>query len=180
MRQTLTHLLIVGLLTGCGGGGTDPIPTPATDIAQFTGVWLYTDPAYDLCYPNYNGGTLANTMRYGPIQNTNIRQNTYYYYYYSDANCSNFIGYITDTCELTWSAPPSDLDPTNSVRMKCTNYTRTFTGDTPEVPIDPSFVYQDIWQIRNNTMYTGDFNGPFTSDGYPAQLLPDSTYTKWP
>lgn len=177
MPKNLISLLIVVLLSACGGGGTDSIPKPATNIAQFTGAWKYANPAYGLCYPAYNGNTLVYALKYGPVTNTNRYQQVEYFFY-SDANCINQMGTIADLCELTWSVATSDVDLTNTVKVTCTNYTRTFIGITPQDPINPGYVYKDLWQQRDNHMYLGDFTGPLDADGYPSQLQSGYTYTK--
>lgn len=177
MPKNLISLLIIVLLSACGGGGTDSIPKPATNIAQFTGAWKYANPAYGLCYPAYNGNTLVYALKYGPVTNTNRYQQVEYFFY-SDANCINQMGTIADLCELTWSVATSDVDLTNTVKVTCTNYTRTFIGITPQDPINPGYVYKDLWQQRDNHMYLGDFTGPLDADGYPSQLQSGYTYTK--
>jgi hypothetical protein len=177
MRNNLIGLFIVLLLHGCGGGGTDPIPKPATDISQFTGTWRYANPTYELCYPTYSGSTFVYALKYGPVIKTNRYQQVAYFFY-SDANCSTQMGTIEDLCELTWSVATSELDLTNSVKVTCTNYTRTFIGTTPQDPISPSYVYKDLWQQRDNHIYVGDFTGPLDPDGYPTQLQSSYTYTK--
>ena len=177
MRTNLISLLIVLLLPGCGGGGTDPIPKPVTDIAQFTGAWKYANPAYELCYPTYSGSTFVYALKYGPVTNTNRYQQVEYFFY-SDANCSAQMGTIADLCELTWSVASSELDLTNSVKVTCTNYTRTFIGITPQDPINAGYVYKDLWQQLDNHLYLGDLTGSLDADGYPTQIQSSYTYTK--
>lgn len=178
MLKNLIGLLIVVLLSGCGGGGTDPIPRPTTNIAQFTGTWRYANPADDLCYPVYsNDSTFVYGLKYGPITHTNRHQQVEYYFY-SDANCSTQMGTIADLCELTWSVAASNLDLTNTVRVKCANYTRTYIGITPQGSINPDYVYLDLWQQRDNHIYLGDSLGPLDAEGYPTQLEVFYTYTK--
>ncbi len=177
MPKNFINLLIVVLLSGCGAGGTDPIPKPATDIAQFTGTWRYAHPAYDICYPRYSGSTFVYALKYGPVTHTNRYQQVEYYFY-SDANCNNQMGTIADLCELTWSVAPNNFDLTNTVRVTCANYTRTYIGITPQDPINAGYVYKDVWHQRDSHIYLGDFSATLDADGYPTQLQSGYTYTK--
>jgi hypothetical protein len=178
MRKYLIGLLVSIFLSGCGGGGTDPIPTPKTDIAQFTGIWKYANTAYDLCYPtNDSNNNFVYALKYGPVTNVNTKQQTEYYFY-SDASCNNQMGTIADVCDITWSVATGGADLTNTVRMQCANYTRTFIGITPQGPINANYVYKDLWHLSDNQVYLGVSTGPVDADGYPTQLETFAKYKK--
>lgn len=178
MRKYLIGFLATTLLSGCGGGGTDPISIPLTDIAQFTGVWTYANTAYEQCYPTYDiDKNFVYALKYGPITQTHRLQQTEYYFF-SDANCNHQMGTIADVCDITWSVATGGTDLTNTVRMQCANYTRTFIGITPQGPVNANYVYKDLWHISDNQLYLGVSTGPLDDGGYPTQLETFATYKK--
>jgi hypothetical protein len=178
MRKYLISLLASTVLSGCGGGGTDPISIPPTDITQFTGSWKYTNTAYEQCYPTYDSNnSFVYALKYGPVTNNNRLQQTEYYFF-SDANCALQMGTIADVCDITWSVATGSAELTNTVRMQCANYTRTFIGITPQGPINANYVYKDLWHLRDNEVYLGVSTGPLDDDGYPTQLETFATYKK--
>ena len=89
------------------------------------------------------------------------------------------MGTIADECDVTWSVATGDANLTNTARVQCTNYTRTFIGITPQGPINANYIYKDLWQIRDNELYLGDSLGPLDADGYPTKLETFATYKKF-
>lgn len=173
-KLTLIELLLVGVLSGCGGGGGS---SPAGfDPSPFYGVWL-TETTY--CGSNAVQGTDGSS--YSSIDKFVKLAETQYEFtadLYQGLTCDVKVGTLTLSTAIKWSsatvagkstAARLTIDPNYQEAATSSNGTpiplRTNTGgETTE---------KTTLAIESNVLYFGDLGdtGVFDADGYPTTVL---------
>lgn len=164
ISYTIFSMMILSLLTACGGGSND---SKSGSNSEFVGNWksqCYSRGAINELAKTYLGGTLNTSINSGNVKiditSSNIKISALLY---SDSSCSNNTTSASTTCSYEEKGE------------------KTSSGGKQVQKIDVTCPEQstikDIYLIGNGKLYFSQ-SGTNDGDGYPNQVFYDFYATK--
>jgi hypothetical protein len=171
-----TWLILISVLTGCGGGSTQNETPPVLSKAEYLGTWY---PIAPTCESNffynpalYVGGTQLEVTT--DTLKTTVTT-------YSDSVCQKPVGTLTRTYVLTASLG-SVTGKDNVAKWAINLLNNAFTTTIPTLTKTPGLLtepeYLDLADVQAGLLYRGDQSSPKDVMGFPTRLQNSAAYTR--
>lgn len=163
------------MLSACGGGGVDEIPTPALRMNDMFGDWANTDPSCIQLGPQSSYQVTGVSLYWSEFAKV--------YKLYDNPTCTALnVGGIIDIYTADWSASTAALAKSGTARIKLSNVDRvTFdTLPSPTLALETDTVLT-LFYVQNNqlSIFKSNNSADLDSDGYPlGTSAPSEIYAK--
>lgn len=171
-----TWLILISVLTGCGGGSPQSETPPVLSNAEYLGTWY---PIAPTCQSNFYYNTALYVSGAQLEVTTDTLKTTVTAY--SDSVCQKPVGTLTRTYVLTASLG-SVTGKDNVAKWAINLLNNTYTTTIPTLTKTPSFLtepeYLDLADVQAGLLYRGDQSNSKDVMGFPMRLQNSATYTR--